>query len=39
MVRGLGLPVATDTLPFEPEAGAYSGHSHPNILLKTHSHG
>jgi urease accessory protein len=39
MVRGLGLPVTTDTLPFEPEAGAYSGHAHSNILLKTHSHG
>jgi urease accessory protein len=39
MVRGLGLPVTTETLPFEPEAGAYSGHSHANILLKAHSHG
>jgi urease accessory protein len=39
MVIGLGLPVAIDTLPFEPEAGAYSGHSHSNILLKTQSHG
>jgi len=39
MVRGLGLPVTHDTQPFEPEAGAYSGHSHSNILLKTHSHG
>jgi urease accessory protein len=39
MVRGLGLPVATDTLPFEPEAGAYSGHMHSNIMLTTHSHG
>ena len=39
MVIGLGLPVAIDTLPFEPEAGAYSGHSHSNILLKAHSHG
>lgn len=39
MVRGLGLPVTHDTLPFEPEAGAYAGHSHSNILLKTHSHG
>jgi len=38
MVRGLGLPVTTDTLPFEPEAGAYSGHAHSNILLKAHSH-
>jgi len=39
MVRGLGLPVTTEMLPFEPEAGAYSGHSHSNILLKAHSHG
>jgi len=39
MVRGLGLPVTLDTLPFEPEAGAYSGHAHSNILLKAHSHG
>lgn len=38
MVRGLGLPVTTDTLPFEPEAGAYAGHSHSNILLQAHSH-
>lgn len=33
MVRGLGLPVAQETLPFEPEAGAYSGHSHSNVLV------
>lgn len=39
MVRGLGLPVATDTLPFEPEAGAYAGHAHSNVFLKAHSHG
>lgn len=39
MVTGLGLPVSFDTLPFEPEAGAYSSHSHSNILLKAHSHG
>ncbi len=39
MVRGLGLPIAIDTLPFEPEAGAYASHSHSNILLKAHSHG
>ena len=39
MVIGLGLPVTLDTLPFEPEAGAYAGHSHSNILLKAHSHG
>jgi urease accessory protein len=39
MVIGLGLPVSIDVLPFEPEAGAYAGHSHANILLKAHSHG
>ena len=39
MVRGLGLVVTLDTQSFEPEAGAYSGHAHSNILLKAHSHG
>lgn len=39
MVRGLGLPVTQDTLPFEPEAGAYAGHAHSNVLLKAHEHG
>ena len=39
MVRGLGLPVTQDTLPFEPEAGAYAGHAHSNVLLKAHAHG
>ena len=28
MVAGLGLPVREIVAPFEPEAGAYSGHSH-----------
>lgn len=32
MVRGLGLPIAHETLPFEPEPGAYSGHAHSNVL-------
>jgi len=31
MVRGLGLPVTQEMQPFEPEAGAYSGHSHLNV--------
>jgi urease accessory protein len=39
MVRGIGLPVKRETFPFEPEAGAYAGHAHANILLKAHSHG
>ncbi|GFE84202.1 urease accessory protein UreE [Steroidobacter agaridevorans] len=28
MVRGLGLAVTIEEAPFEPEAGAYGGHSH-----------
>jgi urease accessory protein len=28
MVRGLGLTVAAETVPFEPERGAYHGHAH-----------
>jgi urease accessory protein len=28
MVRGLGLSVTVEEAPFEPEAGAYGGHSH-----------
>lgn len=28
MVRGLGLAVEHECLPFEPESGAYSGHGH-----------
>jgi len=28
MVEGLGLTVAHDSVPFEPEAGAYHGHDH-----------
>jgi urease accessory protein len=39
MVSGLDLPVTQETLPFEPEAGAYAGHAHSNILLQAHSHG
>ena len=30
MVAGLGLPVRVEQAPFEPEAGAYGGHSHPH---------
>jgi len=30
MVAGLGLPVTEIVAPFEPEAGAYSGHSDGN---------
>jgi urease accessory protein len=35
MVRGLGLKVRVEEAPFEPEAGAYGGHS----ALAPHSHG
>jgi urease accessory protein len=31
MVRGLGMTVSIEDAPFEPEAGAYAGHSHSNI--------
>ena len=38
MVRGLGLQVIVEEVPFEPEAGAYGGHSHlaPHAA---HAHG
>lgn len=46
MLRGLGLQVEQDVLPFEPEAGAYSpahaasgGHSHGNDHGHGHGHG
>jgi urease accessory protein len=34
MVRGLGLTVMVEEAPFEPEAGAYAGHS----ALAPHTH-
>lgn len=37
MVRGLGLAVTVEQAPFEPEAGAYGGHSHS--ALAPHAHG
>lgn len=37
MVRGLGLAVTVEEAPFEPEAGAYGGHSHS--ALAPHAHG
>lgn len=37
MVRGLGLAVTIEQAPFEPEAGAYGGHSHS--ALAPHAHG
>ncbi|WP_129649026.1 urease accessory protein UreE [Peristeroidobacter agariperforans] len=36
MVRGLGLAVTVEQAPFEPEAGAYGGHSH--AALAPHAH-
>ena len=36
MVRGLGLAVTLERAPFEPEAGAYGGHSHS--ALAPHAH-
>ena len=37
MVRGLGLSVIIEAAPFEPEVGAYGGHSHS--ALAPHAHG
>ena len=37
IVRGLGLAVTVEQAPFEPEAGAYGGHSHS--ALAPHAHG
>lgn len=40
MVRGLGLTVENQLLPFEPEAGAYSGaHGHGGHHGHGHGHG
>lgn len=36
MVRGLGLSVTIEEAPFEPEPGAYGGHSHS--VLAPHVH-
>lgn len=41
MLRGQGLKVTSDVLPFEPEAGAYSSshsHSHGHADDHTHDH-
>jgi urease accessory protein len=38
MLRGLGLKVEADVLPFEPEAGAYS-QSHAQAHDHAHEHG
>ena len=40
MVRGLGCTVASETAPFEPEAGAYhsEGHGHSGHTHEGHNH-
>ncbi|MEO6078650.1 MAG: urease accessory protein UreE [Steroidobacteraceae bacterium] len=39
MLRGLGLKVTNDILPFEPEAGAYSSaHEHEHSHTDDHAH-
>ena len=38
MVRGLGLEVVTEQVPFEPESGAYSGGGHHHHSHDDHSH-
>ena len=39
MLRGLGLKVTNDVLPFEPEAGAYSSsHAHAHASGHAHDH-
>lgn len=37
MVRGLGLKVKFESAPFEPEGGAYGGHSHSHGHSHDHS--
>jgi urease accessory protein len=39
MVRALGLAVAVEVAPFEPEAGAYGGHGHGHDHGHDHGHG
>jgi len=38
MVRGLGLEVKFESAPFEPEGGAYGGHSHGDGESHSHEH-
>ena len=38
MVKGLGLDVKFESAPFEPEGGAYGGHSHVNSHTHDHVH-
>jgi urease accessory protein len=38
MVRGLGLQVSVESMSFEPEGGAYGGHSHKHSHAHSHEH-
>lgn len=38
MLKGLGAVVSDVTAPFEPESGAYSGHSHDALHLVRNAH-
>lgn len=38
MLRGLGLAVRVETLPFEPEGGAYGRHEHAQHGAHSHTH-
>jgi urease accessory protein len=38
MVRGLGLAVTLEQMPFEPEAGAYGAATHSLLHVQGHSH-
>ena len=38
MVRGLGLQVSVESAPFQPEPGAYGGHTHGHAGEHPHGH-
>ena len=38
MLRGLGLQVRVENLPFEPEGGAYARHEHAHDQAHSHDH-
>jgi urease accessory protein len=39
MLRGFGLAVTVEEVPFEPEGGAYVSAAHPHSHAHAHSHG
>jgi urease accessory protein len=39
MLRGMGVQLRTVDAPFQPEGGAYAGHSHLYGEAKEHRHG